>query len=174
MWYQPTFVRYTHPPHHSLTLEEVSTGPLLLKKYSEACQSSKNDLDVSASPQKSGDDVAIPAHQLWEAFVEVMCCTQRKGRGWRGPAALFMSPSASFQKVLLHRPVGSGTRRWGWVVDLIPPAVLGATAQTCDLDQPVPQPSLFWSRLCHHVQYKQLRLCNWNLQDLGENLRKQT
>lgn len=45
-----------------------------------------NDLDVSASLQKPAMKMmmmgAIPAHQLCEAFVEVMCSTQGKGRGW--------------------------------------------------------------------------------------------
>lgn len=86
---------------------------------------------------------AIPAHQLCEAFVEVMCCTQGNGRGWTRPAALFMSPSASFHKVLLYRSVGSRIR-------------LGATAQTCDLDQPVLLPSLFWCQLYY---------CNTNSQE---------
>lgn len=105
-----------------------------------------------------------------------MCCTQGKGRGWRGPAALFMSPSASFQKVLLHRPVGSGTRQRGCAAGLIPPAVLGATAQTYNLEQPAPQPSLFWSRLYHHEQYKQpacaTGIC-WDGERMQESKHKQ-
>ena len=42
-----------------------------------------------------------------------MCCTQGDGQGWPGPAALFMSPSAPFQKVLLHRLMGCGTHPLG-------------------------------------------------------------
>lgn len=59
---------------------------------------------------KSGDDGAIPAHQLWEAFDEVTWCTQGKGGAGGGPAALFMPPSARSPKALPHTPVASEFR----------------------------------------------------------------
>lgn len=125
-------------------------------------QSSRDDLDESATLQNLVMMGAIPAHQLWGAFVEVMCCTQGNGRGWTRPAALFMSPSAPFQKVLLYRSVGSRIR-------------LGATAQTCDLDQSVLLPSLFWCQLYRcNTNSQAEHLCDGNLlewEEKGANTR---
>lgn len=56
--------------------------------------------------------------------------------------ALFMSPSASFHKVLLHRPAGFWMWAAGYSAGPIPPA----NAQWRDVDRPAAQP-------CTTIQY---------------------
>lgn len=91
-------------------------SPRLFGKSQTLLQSILSVLELQQWPQcfchsaKSGDDGAIPAHQLWEAFDEVTWCTQGKGGAGGGPAALFMPPSARSPKALPHAPVASEFR----------------------------------------------------------------
>ena len=83
----------------------------------------------------------------------------RQWAGVDGTCCTIHVTICSLSESLTPQACGLWNQAVGCVAGLIPPAVLGATAQTCDLDQPVLLllllPSLFWSELYHHVQYKQ-------------------
>lgn len=103
---------------------------------------------------KSSDDGAIPAHQLWAAFVKVMWCTQGKGGG--GGDLLHYSCHHLLPFIKSYSTgLGFGSRHWGYIAGLIPPAVLGATAWLHNLDYLALQSSLLWFWRYHHVQFKQ-------------------
>lgn len=80
----------------------------------------------------------------------------RQWAGVDGTCCTIHVTICSLSESLAPQACGLWNQAVGSVAGLILPAVLGATAQTCDLNQPALQPSLFfWFQLYHHVKYKQ-------------------
>lgn len=136
---------YSSPPRSfkkSTRLEEVPDPELQYSKYVKVAV-------MTCHLAKSSDDEAIPAHQLWEAFVEVMCCTQ--GNGWGGQDLLHY-----LCHHLLPFRKSCSTGLWAPEPGFAPLVqFLQQCLEECDLDQPALRPLLFWSQLYHHMQCKQ-------------------